>query len=168
MTRHSKLWEGINKLLLDIVLVCILKQYAVWGPYWCRRGSKIWFLKSYTYHATNQYDRNHVSAKTFAFWWLIDMTFLALYVICGQVFHLKKPKVTNSDWLILVLLYQCETKRYLKVIRLINLLLSYGFFLLLLLSFWQFATPSTIMIGFWPNLVSSMYRGMMATKVSHG
>ena len=43
-----------------------------------------------------------------------------------------------------------------------NLLLSYGFFLLLLLlSFWQFATPSTLMIGFWPNLVSSMYRGLL-------
>ena len=42
-----------------------------------------------------------------------------------------------------------------------NLLLSYGFFLLLLLllSFWQFATPSTYVIRFWPNLVRSMYGG---------
>ena len=38
----------------------------------------------------------------------------------------------------------------------------YDFFLLLLLlSFWQFATPSTFVIGFWPNLVSSMYRGWL-------
>ena len=72
LTWHSKLWKYINMLHYAIVLVCILKQCAVWGIYWCRRDSKIEFLKcciTCIYYVTNQYNGSHMSASTFAFWY---------------------------------------------------------------------------------------------------